>query len=414
MEGRPFVAHFDGDSFFVSCELLRRPDLRGKPVVTGGERGVVTSMSLEAKRLGVRRTTPCFEVRKTHPNVIILESSFELYAATARRVFSIVGEYAMALEEYSIDECFALVASPEVARKAKQELEDSTGVTFGVGVARTKTLAKVASRLAKPAGFRALIDDEDVRGVLTEFPIEAVWGIGPRTSAALRARGIATAAELAQARGIEERFSVNVARTARELSGRFELPLVEDASTKFMESYATPGTPQASVTSSRSFHPPVSNVDELRCRVREHVDAACARVRAMGKAARRVDIFLRDESYRTVSAHARIEPASASPIGCIDAARRALAAALSPGNSYRTVGVTFTEFVERGVHQEDLFSNGERAGVGLAARREAVADAVDALRHRLGPDAIRFGSVGGKAQSNTPRPWALPHLGEVR
>lgn len=421
MKNRTYVAHFDGDSFFVSCELMRRPDLRGKPVVTGGERGVVTSMSAEARALGVKRTTPCFEIRQKFPDVIIIESSMDVYAAYAQRVYSIVREYAISVEEYSIDECFALVAEPSIALAAKRELESVTGLTFGVGVATTKTLAKVASRLSKPAGYKELLDQVEINSVLETLPVESVWGIGRATSAALRARGIGTAAELVASPRLDSRFSEPVRRTARELGGRMEIQIVESAPARFFEGYTERESPQDSVRCSRTFHPAESDIESLRARAVEHLDDACSRVRAMGVSARRLGVFLRDRDLETVSVEVRIEPPAATPIGCLPALRRALASVLSPGVSYRTVGVTLYDFVDRGVVQEDLFSGG--AVAESVAKREAVADAIDALRHRLGEGIIRFGAATSKrddAVYKSPtmrhapvRPWAYPYLGDV-
>jgi nucleotidyltransferase/DNA polymerase involved in DNA repair len=400
MKNRTYVAHFDGDSFFVSCELMRRPDLRGKPVVTGGERGVVTSMSAEARALGVKRTTPCFEIRQQFPDVIIIESSMDVYAAYAQRVYSIVREYAISVEEYSIDECFALVAEPSIALAAKRELETATGLTFGVGVATTKTLAKVASRLSKPAGYKELLDQSEIDSVLTHLPVESVWGIGRATSVALRARGIGTAAELVASPRLDSRFSEPVRRTARELGGRMEIQIVESAPARFFEGYTERESPQDSVRCSRTFHPAESDIESLRARAVEHLD---------------------DKNLETVSVEVRIEPAAATPMGCLPALRRALASVLVPGVLYKTVGVTLYDFVDRGVVQEDLFSGGAIAE--SVAKREAVADAIDALRHRLGEGIIRFGAAASKRDDTVykspimrhapVRPWAYPYLGEV-
>lgn len=424
MSSKPFVAHFDGDSFFVSCELMRRPELRGKPVVTGGERGVVTSMSIEAKRLGVKRTSACFEVREQFPEVIIIESSMDVYAAYAKRVYSIVREYALSVEEYSIDECFALIAEPRIALAAKKELEAATGLTFGVGVSTTKTLAKVASRFSKPAGYKELVDRAEIDAALQTLPVEAVWGIGKVTSAALRARGIGTAAELVAAPRLDSRFSEPVRRTARELAGRFEIPLMESAPARFFEGYTDKEGIQDSVTCSRTFHPMESDIDSLRARAVEHLDDVCSRVRTMGVSARRLNVFLRDKEYEVISTEVRLEPPSATPIGCLPALRRALATILEPGVAYRTVGVTLHDFVERGAIQEDLFSGGAIAE--SVAKREAVADAIDALRHRLGEGVIRFGAATSKRDARDAsvykspfmrhapvRPWMYPYLGDV-
>lgn len=302
-----YVAHFDGDSFFVSCELLRRPDLRGKPVVTGGERGVVTSMSLEAKKIGIPRGMPCFTLRKTNPEVIILPSNFDLYKVIARRMYAIVRRYAEVVEEYSVDECFALIDDPLAAYKAKKDLEEETGVTFGVGVAQTKTLAKIASRLAKPAGFRMVGVDPAVVSVelqhlmvdrmeaLGKFQTGQVWGIGPQTSLALRKRGIITALDLVHISDhmLHGDMHKSVIDKVLELRGTVIDRLTEEVPTKFISGYSAVAAQQKSIVSSHTFHPNSSDPKFLFAEAVAHLDDVCARARASGLAAKRVSVSLK-------------------------------------------------------------------------------------------------------------------------
>ena len=148
--------HADGDSFFVACELVHRPDLVGKAVVVGEDRGIAVAMSYEAKRLGVTRGMPTFKIKKQFPEVIILPHHFRLYREISNKVYTILLSYFEAVEEYSIDECFALVRPSEIkyvgderklVEAVKREIQEKVGVTYSIGLARTKALAKTASKL---------------------------------------------------------------------------------------------------------------------------------------------------------------------------------------------------------------------------------------------------------------------------
>src|SRR5438552_1874653 len=148
------IVHIDGDAFFASCEQSRDPKLQGKPVITGKERGIVASMSYEAKRKGVTRGMRLFEVKKLCPDAVMLPSDYETYSILSQRFFSIVRRYTPDVEEYSIDECFADLTGLrrslrmnyiEIAKSIKRDLDAELGFTFSVGLAPNKVVAKLAS-----------------------------------------------------------------------------------------------------------------------------------------------------------------------------------------------------------------------------------------------------------------------------
>src|SRR5919109_4365991 len=148
------IVHIDGDAFFASCEQSRDPRLKGKPVITGKERGIASSMSYEAKARGVTRGMRLFEIKKLCPDAIILPSDYETYSLLSKRFFTIVRRYTPDVEEYSIDEVFAdltglrrplRLSYEQMAAKIKHELDTELGFTFSVGLAPNKVLAKIGS-----------------------------------------------------------------------------------------------------------------------------------------------------------------------------------------------------------------------------------------------------------------------------
>src|SRR5262249_36473028 len=149
------ILHIDGDAFFASCEQAGNPKLKGKPVVTGKERGIAASMSYEAKARGVVRGMPIRDILKVCPEVVLLPSDYETYSLLSTRFYAIVRKFTSEVEEYSIDECFADITGyrrayrasyEQIAARIKHELDTSLGFTFSVGLAPNKVLAKVGSK----------------------------------------------------------------------------------------------------------------------------------------------------------------------------------------------------------------------------------------------------------------------------
>ncbi|MEN6622545.1 MAG: DNA polymerase IV, partial [Smithella sp.] len=164
------IAHIDGDAFFTSCEEAIHPELRGKPLITGGERGIVACASYSAKKIGVKRGVPLHEAKIMCPDLIILPSDYETYSLFSRRMFNIMRRFTPDVEEYSIDEAFtditgmrrALHSSyEEIALRMKKEIERELGITVSVGLSITKVLAKIASKHQKPAGM-TIIKGRDI------------------------------------------------------------------------------------------------------------------------------------------------------------------------------------------------------------------------------------------------------------
>jgi DNA polymerase-4 len=174
------ILHIDGDAFFASCEQSRAPELRGKPVVTGKERGIAASMSYEAKAKGVTRGMRLFEIKKLCPDAVILPSDYETYSLLSQRMFAIVRRYTPDVEEYSIDECFAdltglrrplRMSYEDMAHQIKNDLDAELGFTFSVGLGPNKVIAKIGSKWQKPSGL-TVIPGRRIHIFLQDYPVE--------------------------------------------------------------------------------------------------------------------------------------------------------------------------------------------------------------------------------------------------
>jgi DNA polymerase IV len=399
------ILHLDGDAFFASCEQAVNPALRGKPIATGSERSIATAYSYEAKALGVSRGMPIYLIKKHFPQVIIVPSQYHLYALMSRRMFSIVRRFARTVEEYSIDECFADLSSVElppgethesIARRIQQTIARELGLTVSVGLAYTKVLAKVASKMKKPAGFTSLLGiplDELYRTT----SIGKVWGIGRKASEAMAERGIGTVQDFISKdpEYIRQAFSAPLLTTWYELRG---------VSMVSVESHADM---QQSVSKTRTFFPCSGRFERVASEFSKNVEAATKSLRELSCGARHAHIFIKTKDFRTLSAECDFAAPVATPSEALAAFRPLLARIFVSGVLYRSTGVTFSGLTPLGLSQ-DLFGESKKGEDRLCFYQS-----VDALQHKFGMDSLFLvSSLLGKPTRKR-RFLAIPSMGEV-
>ena len=203
------VLHVDMDAFYASVEVRDNPSLTGLPVCVGGpasSRGVISAASYEAREYGVHSAMPTAQARRLCPQLVLLPPDFDRYTAVSRQVMGIFHRYTPLVEPLSLDEAFLDVSGTErlfgdaveVGRAIKADILRETGLVASVGVAPTKFLAKLASDLDKPDGFR-VIEREQVREVLDPLPVSKIFGVGPRTAKRLEQLGVTTVRDLSRA-----------------------------------------------------------------------------------------------------------------------------------------------------------------------------------------------------------------------
>jgi DNA polymerase-4 len=200
------ILHVDMDAFFANAERLRRPELAGKPIVVGGrgdptQRGVVSAASYEARRCGVRSGMPLRTALRRCPTAVFLPVDLPFYRELSERFKAVLREFSDLVEDAGIDEAFADLshregAAEDLARAIKARIGAATGLTCSVGIAPNKLLAKLASDLEKPDGL-TILREGDLPARIWPLPTRALWGVGPKTEAALRELGARTIGELA-------------------------------------------------------------------------------------------------------------------------------------------------------------------------------------------------------------------------
>jgi DNA polymerase IV len=417
------IFHVDGDSFFATCEVASRPWLKGKPVVTGRERGIASSMSYEAKALGVHRGMRVGEIKKKFPQVIILPSDYDLYGLYAHRMYTIVRRYSPRVEEYSIDECFAdltglaeerNISHEQLARTIKEDLETSLGLSFSVGLSVNKVAAKIASKWNKPSGV-TIIPSEDLPVFTAKLPISKVWGIGSSTSIKMKKLGIATALDFAtRDRGwVRANFPKPIQEIYEELNGNFAYSLSTEPKREY-----------ASIQRTQTFRPPSSEKPFIFSELSRNIEEACAKLRHHGLFTTHISFFLKSQDFRYYGKELHLPHATNVPQDILEALVRPFDLTFSPKGLYRATGIRVSGLTSANTLTAHLF-----ADVSRTERFGQVYKAIDYVARRYGRDDMVFlGSSmkslksrgrdkggGSQVKGNVyHKRFAIPFLGEVR
>ncbi|EKH2342402.1 Y-family DNA polymerase [Salmonella enterica] len=357
----------DVNSFYASCEKVFRPDLRNKPVVVlSNNDGCVIARSPEAKRLGIKMGVPWFQLKMTQfpEPVITFSSNYELYASMSNRVMSHLEELAPRVEQYSIDEMFLDVSGidscidfEDFGRQLREHVRNGTGLTLGVGMGPTKTLAKSAQWASKEwpqfGGVLALTTGNPRRTekLLSLQPVEEIWGVGRRISRKLSTMGITTALQLARANPafIRKNFNVVLERTVRELNGVSCISLEEAPS------------PKQQIICSRSFGERVTTYEALRQAICQHAERAAEKLRGERQFCRHIAVFVKtspfavNEAYYGNVASEKLLLPTRDTRDIISAAVKALDSIWLDGHRYAKAGVMLNDFTPSGVSQLNLF-----------------------------------------------------------
>lgn len=353
----------DCNAFYVSCERLFRPDLKQAPVVVlSNNDGCIVSRSAEAKALGLGMAVPFHQVRELirRHGVQVFSSNYPLYADISNRVMGTLEHLAPQVEIYSIDEAFLDVSGmadlPVFGRQVRDTVLQWTGIPTCIGMAPTKTLAKLANHAAKlyPAtgGVVDLSERQRQLRLMQLIPVGDVWGVGRRTAARLHALDIHTALDLARAdaKHIRKQFSVTLERTHAELNGESCLELDD------------PSTPRQQIISSRSFGRKVTELAHMREAICEYIAIAAERMRQQQQAAQAVSVFIRttgfnghDRQYSNM-ATARLVSPLCDTRDLVEQSMRLLQQIWRDGYLYAKGGVILADLRPAEAVQPDLFA----------------------------------------------------------
>ncbi len=387
----------DCNNFYVSCERVFRPSLRERPVVVlSNNDGNVVALSNEVKKMGLPFGAPFFRVKELirRERVAVFSSNYALYGDMSRRVMECLACFAPEMEIYSIDEAFlspgGLAGDPvEYGRLVRDAVKRWTGIPVSVGIAPTKTLAKLAGRFAKrdPAsgGVLDLIDPSRVEERLAAAGAGEVWGVGERYRLLLERYGIRTALELRDApdRWVRRNMTVTGLRTVWELRGVPCLPLEEFPA------------PKKGIVSSRSFGRPVESLDELREAVASYTGRAAEKLRAQKSVAGSITVFLSTNRFREDDPQyssglvCRLPVPSSYTPRLMATALHLLGRIYRRGYRYKKAGVMLYEITPEGEAQLDLFSRFQDSD-----RTRRLMGTVDRVNREMGRQTLRFAAEG--------------------
>ncbi|MFA7302482.1 MAG: DNA polymerase IV [Candidatus Paceibacterota bacterium] len=386
------IIHIDGDAFFASCEVAKNPSLRGRVVVTGKERGIVSACTYEGKARGVKRGMQMHEVLKLCPDAVVLPSDYETYSLFSERMYAIVRRYTPDVEEYSIDECFADLTGlrrmhhksyQAIAEQIKHELDTELGMTFSIGLSATKTLAKIGSKWNKPSGL-TVIPLRDAKKFLEATPAGAVWGIGPQTSALLLKYGVRTALDFVNKdeAWVRAHTSKPYFEIWQELNGVVANKLE-------LTGHAT----YQSISKTKTFTPPSTSAAFVHAQLSKNIENACIKARRWGLSAPLVFFFLKTQDFHYHGYEVKLPFPSNNPVDILREIRPYFLKAFKKGREYRATGITLINLAEEGTLQLDLFG-AVRESVGL----KQVFKSTDSLAAKYGKHVVYLGSSFGAMQ----------------
>ena len=402
----------DCNNFFASCERAFRPELNGRPVIVlSSNDGCAVARSNEAKALGIKMGAPYFQIRGIVEKygVAVFSSNFALYGDMSRRVQEVLSRYAPAVEQYSIDEAFLdlrgmSIPDPDAfAKEISAECRRLTTIPVSVGIAPTKTLAKVASRLCKQypklRGGCYLHRQEDIEKVLRRFPVGDVWGIGRRSAAKLERMQVRTAWDFTRLpeAAVRKQFALPGYRTWRELQG---YPCIEFEDTL---------EPRQSICVSRSFAKEIPDCQLLCEQVANFAESVAGKLREQGSLAIEMAVFaftnrFKEHAPQTFGSRLVVFPEPTSEHAAIvSAAVNATRELFRQGYAYKKAGVVVTKLMDAGDKVGSLFCDEE-----AAERDSRISRSIDEISHIYGPGTLRFG-IQGDGHIKNAREHQSPH-----
>ncbi len=378
------ILHVDLDAFFVSVELLSRPDLRGKPVAVGGQpdqRGVIASASYEARKFGVRSALPTRTALQLCPELILLRSHHDVYEQHSQRIMAMLHEITPQIEQISIDEAFLDITGTELRYGAPEELarylhdrvRDDFGLPCSIGVASNKLVAKIATEKAKPNNI-CLVPIGEEAAFLSLLPVRALWGVGPKTAEVLKALDIETIGQIAQARSETLAYRLgqhNAAELIQRARGIDESPVAGEHIAR-------------QISQETTFAKDVRDITVLRATLLELCEGVGRHLREADLSAQTIAIKLRYGDFSTFTRQTTLpQPTN------IDQDIFATAWALFENNwnkrAIRLIGVAGRK-LSPFAKQLDLFGSQDD-------RTERLTRAVDEIRHKYGTASLKRGST---------------------
>jgi len=404
-------ALIDCNNFYVSCERVFNPKLNGKPVVVlSNNDGCVVARSAEAKALGIKMGIPAFHIKEMikREGIEVFSSNYALYGDMSDRVMNTIGSIIPEVEHYSIDECFLGLDGyknlDKLAATIRKTVGKNVGIPVSVGVAGTKTLAKIANMIAKISplhqGVYQLEGEQLLQEVLRCVDIADIWGIGSRYAATLRSFDIKNALDLRNApeQWVKRTMSVVGQRLWLELHGVSCLPLAQVIPAR------------KGIRASRSFPKNVNNIEIIREAVASHAARCAEKLRQQKSEANLMSVFLHtnrfdssEQRYKS-SQSVTLPVATNSTPALIHHALQTVGAIYKEGYKYKKTGVYVSGIMPESTHQQTLFETEDRH----REKQSAVMHTMDEINRKMGRNTLKLAAMGFQKPGLTQRERLSP------
>lgn len=380
------ILHADVDAFYASVEVLRNPELKGKPVIVGGtsSRGVVTSASYEARRFGVTSAMPTSRARRLCPDAVFIPPDFDAYSEYSQQVREVFYSLSPDVEPISLDEAFIDVtrarrmwrAPIEMAEALRREVRRGTGLVVSVGVTPNKFLAKLASSKAKPDGL-IWVPPDQILEFLHPLPVSDLWGVGEHTTAVLKRLGLGTIGDVA---------AVPVATLERAL-GSLGLHIARLARGKD-DRTVMPDAPRRSLGAEETFEEDLIGSLQIAQALLKLSDRVASRLRAKGISGQTITVKVRFSNFATITRSKTLSCEVDSAANVYQVARSLVSGVEgeTPGRKrIRLLGISISSLKEWPAHEQLTFET--------KPRWPDADRAFDRIRRRFGDEALKFGSL---------------------
>jgi DNA polymerase-4 len=386
------IIHVDMDAFYASVEQRDNPELRGRPLIVGGDarRGVVVAASYEVRKYGVRSAMPMARAMKLAPGALVVKPRFSAYSEASEQVFSIFERYTPLIEPLSLDEAFldvtasvGLFGTPaDMARRIRKEIAAETGLPSSAGIASVKFVAKIASDVAKPNGQREVRAEETV-AFLAGLPVGRLWGVGPKTEEALKREGLETIGDVAKrdVTWLEARWGA---------SGRHLWELAHGIDSREV----VPDREAKSVGAEDTFDEDLTGMEELSPHVHSQALRVARRLRRAGVKGRVVQLKLKFADFTLITRRITLP----SPTDDGQTLYRVAKELLEKAHEDKPVRLT-------GVSMQELGAGGEPRQLGLFTepekpkRSDKLNAALDKIAERFGAKAVTTADIAGSDET---------------
>lgn len=374
------IIHCDLDAYFASVEQLDNPELRGRPVIVGGDvraRGVVSTCSYEARKFGVKSAMPMARALQLCPQAVYLPVNMSRYVEMSRQVFSILADYSPLMEPLSIDEAFLdisgtqnLFGSPgDIGRQIKRRVRAELGLNISVGISYNKFLAKLASDMSKPDGLMT-INREQALEILAPLPVSKLWGVGDKGQAQLRAWGLDTISDV-------QRLPPGWLEEKLGISGRHCWELAHGIDNRRVE----PERERKSLGREITFPQDVDELEYLKLMLKVFAAELCPRLRKIKRSAATITIKLRFKNFKTITRSCTV-PACDSEGLIADIAVQILEQVYQGRPPLRLIGLSLSNLVPSGEFEQGALFDEQRQ------KNHSVDLLLDDIRERFGPHSI--------------------------